>query len=144
MELCRLPPPLIFLLCVGEAFAQTGGLYENEPSEAEDFPRFINQLEIRVEEYRGLPGALLSSAVEFYREDIGPESIERCPFLVSCSKFLVEAVRNYGFLLGLAAFIDRNMFRENPYAWGLYPLTVRRDGVLKLDDGHFLKRDCVP
>jgi putative component of membrane protein insertase Oxa1/YidC/SpoIIIJ protein YidD len=144
MEFFRLQPPLIFLLFVGEALAQNGGLKISEPSEAEDFPSFTDHFARRIEEYPGFPGKLLSSAVEFYREDIGPESIERCPFLVSCSQFLVDAVKEYGFLLGLAAFIDRNMFRENPYAWRLYPLAVRRDGLLKLDDRHFLKLDCDP
>lgn len=81
---------------------------------------------------------LARALIRFYQADISPDSISRCPFLVSCSNFALRAIESRGVVAGMLLFIDRIYFRENPDARLFYP--VRRDArlFLKLDDTFFL------
>ncbi len=82
----------------------------------------------------GLAGTL----IRFYQTDISPNSISRCPFLVSCSNFALRAIESHGVVAGTLLFIDRIYFRENPDAHLFYPM--KRDARLfpRLDDTFFL------
>jgi hypothetical protein len=73
------------------------------------------------------------SAIAFYRAEIGPHSVSRCPFVTSCSAFAYDHVQRFG-LWGLLPFVDRFFFRENPGLFAIYPKTMLRDGRLKYSD----------
>lgn len=85
--------------------------------------------------YRGV----LLWAIGLYQTRIGPRSVKRCPFYVSCSDFARLAVQRCGPIAGTAMFIDRNLYREHPMASAYYPLREDAAGALKLDDGFFLQ-----
>lgn len=98
------------------------------------------------------PPALLKSlarpAIHFYRRHIASQSTDRCPFHISCSHFAEKAVERFGFVRGVALFIDRHYFREHAGAIHLYSLreTYRNNRIkLKLDDSFYLsdKRDKI-
>ena len=98
------------------------------------------------------PPALLKSlarpAIHFYRRRIASQSTDRCPFHISCSHFAEKAVERFGFVQGVALFIDRHYFREHAGAIHLYSLreTWRNNRIkLKLDDSFYLsdKRDEI-
>ncbi len=72
-------------------------------------------------------------AIAGYRTNVGPASVKRCPFAVSCSLYADGLVRRYG-VFGLFAFLDRFFLREHPFAFALYALTPTEDGALRLDD----------
>jgi putative component of membrane protein insertase Oxa1/YidC/SpoIIIJ protein YidD len=82
---------------------------------------------------------VLERAVELYRDHSGGRTTNRCIFHVSCSHFLEQAVSERGVLLGIVMFIDRNMYRENLQAYGMYETLYRPDGVLEVDDGFYLE-----
>ncbi len=91
------------------------------------------------------PPALLKSlarpAIHFYRQRIASQSTDRCPFHISCSHFAEKAVERFGFVRGVALFIDRHYFREHAGALHLYLLreTWRNNRIkLKLDDSFYL------
>ena len=92
--------------------------------------------------------SLARPSIQFYRRHIASQSTDRCPFHVSCSRFAEKAVERFGFVRGVALFIDRHFFREHMYAPQLYRLreTWRDNRIkLKLDDSFYLseKRDEV-
>ena len=102
--------------------------------------------------FRSPPPTLLKSlarpAIQFYRRRIASQSIDRCPFHISCSHFAEKAVERFGFVRGVALFIDRHFFREHAGALKAYPLreTWRNNRIkLKLDDSFYLsdKRDEI-
>ena len=76
--------------------------------------------------------------IRFYQANIGPNSVSRCPFLISCSNFALQAIEKYGFLPGILLFIDRIYYRENPHAAFYYPKRRNNQNYLKLDDSFFL------
>lgn len=88
-----------------------------------------------------LPNDLSLGLIRWYQKNISAVSIERCPFFPSCSNFAAEAIKQYGFLIGLCLFIDRNLYRENPQMYGLYNFIEVSHGVLKLDDRYYLKQN---
>jgi putative component of membrane protein insertase Oxa1/YidC/SpoIIIJ protein YidD len=79
--------------------------------------------------------------LSYYRNRIASQSISRCPFYISCSHYTERAIRKHGMLIGIAYFIDRNLYREHPAMFNYYSLKERQDGVLKLDDSAFLDSD---
>ncbi len=85
-----------------------------------------------------LPQALSLEMIHWYKRDISPRSIQRCPYYPSCSTFAEEAIRRHGFFIGLMLFIDRNLYRENPQMYQFYDLVSVGPGILKLDDRFFL------
>jgi hypothetical protein len=84
---------------------------------------------------------LADKAIVWYQHDVSPSSIDRCPFLISCSHYAQRAIAAYGFLKGLCLFIDRNLYRENMEMFRLYALIQKQNGTLKLDDSFFLAKD---
>ncbi len=85
-----------------------------------------------------LAESILDRALRLYQAGQSEKTIHRCPFKTSCSSFLIKALENHGFPLGLFAFIDRYLYRENKSAYFNYSLVKRSDGVYKLDDDYFL------
>lgn len=84
---------------------------------------------------------LADNAIVWYQHDISPSSIDRCPFLISCSNYARKAIATHGLLKGLCLFIDRNLYRENIEMFRLYTLIQKQNGILKLDDSFFLAED---
>lgn len=82
--------------------------------------------------YRPLTDTLLT-LVSLYREEVGPRSLRRCPFVVSCSALAKRELEENG-ILGLFVFLDRFFYRENIDAHRHYPRRRSEDGVLLLDD----------
>ena len=76
--------------------------------------------------------------IQFYQKKIGPNSISRCPFHISCSNYAQQAIKKYGLVLGISVFIDRYFYREHPGSFWHYGLKESENGVLKLDDSFFL------
>jgi putative component of membrane protein insertase Oxa1/YidC/SpoIIIJ protein YidD len=74
--------------------------------------------------------------IHLYQGRIGPNSIHRCPFVVSCSNFAKIGIERYG-IFGLFLFLDRYLYRENPEMREHYPTVRADDGRLLLDDGAF-------
>ena len=91
------------------------------------------------------PSNLLQEAglhlIRWYRRDISPRSIDRCPYYPSCSVFAESALTRHGFFVGLCIFIDRNQFRENSQMYVFYDFVRAPSGILKLDDRFFLTID---
>lgn len=92
--------------------------------------------------------SLARPAIHFYRRHIASQSTDRCPFHISCSHFAEKAVERFGFVRGVALFIDRHYFREHAGVIHLYLLreTWRNNRIkLKLDDSFYLsdKRDEI-
>jgi putative component of membrane protein insertase Oxa1/YidC/SpoIIIJ protein YidD len=86
---------------------------------------------------------LAKALIRFYQTDIGPNSISRCPFFISCSNFAMQAIEKYGFFPGILLFIDRIYYRENPAAYLFYPKKRNSRLFLKLDDTYFLKGELA-
>ena len=76
---------------------------------------------------------VLHAVIGHYREHIGPRSIRRCPFTVSCSAYANGLIHRYG-IAGLLGFLDRFLYREHPFAFELYPWHVDEDGTMRLED----------
>ena len=139
---------LVLLLAAASGFADRQPSEIELPWEPEDL-RASDPLRL---ENRFQSPSLLNSlarpAIHFYRRRIASQSIDRCPFHVSCSHFAEKAVERFGFLRGTALFIDRHFFREHAGARQLYTLreTWRDNRIkLKLDDSFYLsdRRDEV-
>lgn len=137
---------LIFILSPLSAFAEEYASEIEAPWEPEDLPIGDST------RFRPPPPALLKSlarpAIHFYRRHIASQSTDRCPFHISCSHFAEKAVERFGFVQGVALFIDRHYFREHAGAIYLYSLreTWRNNRIkLKLDDSFYLsdKRDEI-
>ena len=98
-----------------------------------------------VETSRSLPPQHLSTEIllkiiSYYQDKISKESVKRCPFKTSCSKFAQEAISRHG-VLGVLLFIDRYLYRENDEAFLHYKIVENDGGVLKLDDDFFLRSE---
>jgi putative component of membrane protein insertase Oxa1/YidC/SpoIIIJ protein YidD len=76
--------------------------------------------------------------VDVYQDKISTQSVSRCPFYISCSNYLLQAIQQHGFLAGLLFFIDRNLYRENISSFYHYHLREDSNGVLKLDDNFYI------
>lgn len=74
--------------------------------------------------------------INLYQMDITGNSIQRCPFKISCSNFAKIAIKKHG-VLGILIFLDRYFFRENISAYINYNFVLTK-GVLKLDDSFYL------
>jgi Putative membrane protein insertion efficiency factor len=79
---------------------------------------------------------LMLAAIAYYQVEIGPNSISRCPYLVSCSVYASHAIGEYG-LFGLPIFFDRYFFRENADTFTKYPRYILPSGVIRYDDAAF-------
>ncbi len=70
--------------------------------------------------------ALVSAPIVFYQRFISPGIPQRCKYEPTCSRYAVEAVREYGILRGpvLAAW---RLLRCNPWSHGGYdPVEAQR------------------
>jgi len=76
--------------------------------------------------------------IKLYQKEISPQSISRCPFYISCSNYAYQAINRHGLIVGIAFFIDRNLYRENIESHLHYQLRETQFGVLKLDDSYYL------
>ncbi len=138
----------VFSVCRAQTALQTLGeqvyvkvsdsaVSQDRPWEPEDIRNFKHP-EPRIPN----PGSVFSDVavdlIGFYQSSIGPKSIQRCPFYISCSNFALQAIRRYGFYKGICLFIDRNLYRENPGILNHYDLIRMPSGVLKLDDEKYL------
>lgn len=74
--------------------------------------------------------------INLYQTDITGNSVQRCPFKISCSNFAKIAIKKHGFY-GMLIFLDRYFFRENISAFKNYNFVLTK-GVLKLDDTFYL------
>lgn len=83
--------------------------------------------------YRPIADAALW-AIRRYQRDIGPNSIARCRFARSCSRFAAESIDEEGAFVGLLLFWDRFFYRENDDAFRQYRWVRARGGALRLDD----------
>ena len=81
---------------------------------------------------------LAGKLIGFYKQEISPQSISRCPFYISCSDYADQSIRKYGIILGICFFIDRHFYRENVGSYLHYELRETEAGVLKLDDSFYL------
>ncbi len=70
----------------------------------------------------------------FYQTKIGSKTIHRCPFEVSCSKYLIQSVENHGWIKGTALFIDRYFYRENSSISTNYESIINGNRVLYKDE----------
>lgn len=126
-----LPRPLFATIALGALlFAGADVRAQEEPFEPDDVVAELPSEE--APRYRPVTDALLA-IVELYREEIGPRSIRRCPFVVSCSTLAKEEIDKNG-LYGLLVFLDRFFYRENIDAHRHYPSRRSADGALLLDD----------
>lgn len=76
--------------------------------------------------------------VHYYQDKVSTNSINRCPFYLSCSNYTLEAFKLKGAFWGVISFIDRAYFRENFDSYNMYPLKSTKNGILKLDDMYYL------
>ena len=128
---------LLLICCLPVAVFSQEEYREIEPWEAEDLlpPGPLAGAEApQTSPFIALAGSLIG----FYQKEIGPQSVSRCPFYISCSEFARRAILRHGFVLGLALYIDRNLYRENSTTHWYYPYRETGAGVLKLDDGFYL------
>lgn len=129
---------LLLLMCFLSLPAFPQGEYlEAESWEAEDIlpsERLAGGEAPQISPFIALAGTLIG----FYQKEIGPLSVSRCPFHISCSEFARRAILKHGLVLGLALYIDRNLYRENSTTHWYYPYRETGAGVLKLDDGFYL------
>lgn len=111
------------------------------PWEPEDLPVAESVSWTKPPQKPALLKPLAQSAIQFYRRHIAIESTDRCPFHISCSRFAEKAVQRFGFVRGIALFIDRHFFREHIGAQQYYALRetlVNNRITLKLDDSFYL------
>lgn len=106
--------------------------------EPEDVVPIYSMLDT-TQEYLIRPSMLLTDMlIRFYQQKISTQSINRCPFYISCSNYAYQAIKKYGLILGICFFIDRNFYRENIGSYSHYELRETELGVLKLDDSFYL------
>jgi len=90
---------------------------------------------------RGLLYGVVHWLIVQYQTKISTRSVSRCMFEISCSDYATKAIDEKGVILGIAYFIDRNLYREHRFARGYYPLVVNPDESLKLSDSFYLTNE---
>lgn len=84
----------------------------------------------------------MQAFIHLYQSKAAPNSISRCPFLISCSHYADDALTKYG-LFGVPVFIDRFFYRESSELFELYP-KVFVNGKPKYDDSFYLNGKYKP
>jgi putative membrane protein insertion efficiency factor len=70
--------------------------------------------------------ALVVSPIVVYRRVVSPAIPRRCKYEPTCSRYAVEAIREYGILRGLVLAVWR-LLRCNPWSHGGYdPVEAQR------------------
>ena len=60
---------------------------------------------------------LLILVIQGYRKYISPAFAPRCKYYPTCSKYAIDALREYGLIVGLAKSVWR-VLRCNPFSYG--------------------------
>ncbi|GAB4168646.1 MAG: hypothetical protein Kow00108_01840 [Calditrichia bacterium] len=109
------------------------------PTEENEYQFLLESGNKNEPEFRkSLSGSIAHYLIRFYQRKISVKSVSRCPFHISCSYYALEAIRRKGIILGIAYFIDRNLYRENPSMIHHYPFIIDRNNLFKLDDSFYL------
>lgn len=114
------------------------GYIELSPWEVEDVVPIHSAFKITRHQTTSVPTLLALELIEFYQQEVSPQSVSRCPFFISCSDYACQSIRKYGPVLGVCFFIDRHFYRENVASYLHYDLRETEQGVLKLDDSFYL------
>jgi putative membrane protein insertion efficiency factor len=69
----------------------------------------------------------VDKAIKFYQETISAHDGARCLFYPTCSQFAGQAVKEYGFFLGVLMTIDRMVYREDPLSLQYYSYDEKKD-----------------
>lgn len=101
----------------------------------------IDSLEFFKERVPGYYQELALDLIHLYQKHSDKYSLQRCPFLISCSHFAERGIRKYDLLGGVIRFIDRYYYRENKASYLYYPLVSDRNSILKLDDSYYLSQE---
>jgi putative membrane protein insertion efficiency factor len=73
-----------------------------------------------------LPGALASAPIVVYQRVISPALPRRCKYEPTCSRYAIEAIREFGVMRG-AVLAAWRVLRCNPFSYGGYdPVTAQR------------------
>lgn len=80
------------------------------------------------------PDSFLDQATQAYQTKISSKTIHRCPFEISCSRFLRISVEKHGTVKGFALFLDRYFYRENAAIPQNYETVVRNNRVVYRDE----------
>jgi uncharacterized protein len=76
-------------------------------------------------------GRVLSAPIVFYSRFISPGFPRRCKYEPTCSRYAIDAIREYGILRGLA-LAGWRLLRCNPWSHGGYdPVEAQR--VFRID-----------
>lgn len=78
--------------------------------------------------------SFLANANQAYQSKVGSKTIHRCPFEISCSKYLRISIEKHGAVKGFALFLDRYFYRENTMIPHNYEAVVRNNKVVYRDD----------
>jgi len=78
--------------------------------------------------------SFLTHANQVYQSKVGSKTIHRCPFEISCSKFLRISVEKHGAVKGFTLFLDRYFYRENTMIPHNYEAVVKNNKVVYRDD----------
>jgi len=97
-------------------------------------PQALNSQEKTAPSEPEAQASSLESANQLYQSKIGNQTIHRCPFETSCSKFLVAAIEKQGLFKGTALFLDRYFYRENHRIPQNYEAVTRANQVMYRDD----------
>ena len=84
----------------------------------------------------------MQTFIHLYQTQASPNSISRCPFVISCSHYADKALDKYG-LFGVPVFIDRFFYRESAELFELYP-KVFMNHRPKYDDSFYLTGEYKP
>ncbi|MBC8549262.1 MAG: membrane protein insertion efficiency factor YidD [Candidatus Brocadiales bacterium] len=77
--------------------------------------------------------SFLETTDSFYQGRIGAKTIHRCPFNVSCSQYAKVSIKKYGWIKGLALFLDRYFYRENISISKKYPKVYKENRIVYED-----------
>ena len=91
----------------------------------------------------GMPGraaraarAVAIAPIVLYRRFISPALPRRCKYEPTCSRYAVDAVREYGVLRGLV-LAGWRLLRCNPFSYGGYdPVSAQRLFATRTHDAH--------
>jgi hypothetical protein len=79
---------------------------------------------------------LFRAFIDLYQKKVSTNSVQRCPFTLSCSQYAMHALEHYD-ILGIPLFIDRFFFRENESLLDNY-IIRKWDRKTTFDDSFYL------
>lgn len=84
---------------------------------------------------------LFRAFVSLYQQKVSTNSVQRCPFTLSCSQYAMHAMERYD-ILGIPLFLDRFFFRENESVNDNYVIRMRNRRAT-YDDAFYL-HESIP